>query len=83
MFYFIMVGVSFIVLALILNRIVTNWFIEKTKFYSREEVLLTQKLNGAMQKHKMAQRKLRRLKSKIRSYEALLPNKSVANDSDN
>ncbi|WP_027177679.1 hypothetical protein [Maridesulfovibrio bastinii] len=82
MFYFIMVGVSFIVLALILNRIVTNWYIEKSKFYSREEVLLTKKLNEAMQKHKMTQRKLRRLKSKIRSYEALLPNKPVTEKSD-
>lgn len=73
MFYFITVGVLFIVLALMLNRMIGNWYTEKFKFYTQEELNITQSLNEAMQKHKMSVIKLRRLNTKIRSYEALLP----------
>lgn len=76
MFSFIVVGVCFIVVTLLLNRILSCWYRERVKFYKHEEVKLANSLKKSMQRQKNSMLKLRRLKSKIRSYEALLPNPS-------
>ncbi|MBI9111723.1 hypothetical protein [Maridesulfovibrio ferrireducens] len=72
MIIFLVLSGGFMILALIINNMITTWHADRLKAFKIEEVNLRNRLDGAIDRQRSVLIELRNIKSEIINYENMI-----------